>query len=136
MVRTISPKYGRARATRLIPPPEGAGGPRSSAPGSDSWSGLRLGHRFVSERLHGGPLGQVVTALDDHRLALFQVGARDGHPALVRRPDLGVEHDRLPIPDDVQDRTLAQVEDRDGRDLEGFLAFIHDDRHPDRLPES
>ena len=32
-------------------------------------------------------------------------------------PDLRVEHDRLPVADDAQDRPLAQVEDRDGRDL-------------------
>ena len=88
-----------------------------------------LGHGQLDRRA----LGQVVSALDDHRLALLQVGPRDGHPAAVRCPGLGVERDRLPLSDDVQDRPLAQVEDRGGRDLQDVLPFIHGDRHPQRL---
>ena len=35
----------------------------------------------------------------------------------------------MPVPDDVQDRALAQVEDRGGRDLEHARALVHGDRH-------
>ena len=54
--------------------------------GSSSARPPGLGHRpCPPARLHRRPLGQVVTPLDDHRLALLQVGARDRHPAAVRR---------------------------------------------------
>ena len=46
-----------------------------------------------------------------------------------------MEHDRLPIPDHVQDWSLAQIEDRDGRDLKCVFTLIDGDRYPYRLPE-
>ncbi len=90
---------------------------------------------FSSADLTGVPSGRLIAPLDDHRLALFEVGPDDSDQPSVRRPDLGVEHHRLAVPDDVQDRSLAQVEDRDRRDLEDAFALVNDDRHANRLPD-
>ena len=105
MVRTISPKYGLARATRLIPPPAcgvvlgfrlhgQAHDFAASAVSASAWSLASALVRlvFLGIRLRRRPsltavfLGQVVAPLDDHRLSLLEVGARDFHPAAVRRP--------------------------------------------------
>ena len=48
---------------------------------------------------------------------------------------LGMEHHRLAVAHDIQDRPLAQVEDGVGRNLEHAFAFVDDDRHPHRLPD-
>ena len=63
----------------------------------------------------------MVAPVDDDRLSFLEVGARDFDQAPVRRLGLRVKHDRLAVADDVQDRSLAQVEDGISRDLETAL---------------
>ena len=94
-----------------------------------------LASSFSSAGLDRCFFRQVISPFDDHRLSFLEVGAGDFDRAAVRRLGLGMQHHRLAVAHDVQDRALAQVEDGISRDLEHALALVDDDRHANRLAD-